>query len=189
MSTLQPACDGERAPLPVTVWAFDESRFGLQTIKRRRLTLRGVKPVAAYQHQFKNFYVYGAVAPRSGEGYFETRLSMGTLDLQGFLDQFAAEHPERFHIMLLDNAASHHAKALVVPPTIALLHLPPYAPELNPCERVWQAIKDQLAWRIFENLVILQDVVAERFESYDQAAFASLIAYPFLCDAIDALAA
>lgn len=189
LSTRLPRGADQTLLLPVAVWFFDESRFGLQTIKRRRLTLRGVKPVAPYQHQFQNFYVYGAVAPRSGEGYFETRLSMGTADFQGFLDQFAAEHPERFHIMLLDNAASHHAKALVVPPNIALLHLPPYAPELNPCERVWQAIKAQLAWRVFDDLIALQDAVAERVEGYDEAAFASLIAYPFLCDAIDALAA
>ncbi len=43
--------------LPIEVWAMDESRFGLQTLRRRRITLRGVKPIGRYQHEFANFYV------------------------------------------------------------------------------------------------------------------------------------
>lgn len=168
---------------------MDESRFGLHTIKRRRLTLPGVKPLGTVQQQFANFYVYGLVAPRSGEGYFETRLSMGTADFQGFLDNFAAAQPAHFHIILLDNARSHHATALALPANVVLLFLPPYAPELNPCERVWQAIKDRLAWRTFVDLAALQDAVADLFEGYEAAAFASLVAFPFLCEAINSLAA
>ena len=57
------------AELPLEVWAMDESRFGLQTVRRRRLTLRGIKPVGRYQHEYQNFYVYGAVAPRTGDGF------------------------------------------------------------------------------------------------------------------------
>lgn len=168
---------------------MDESRFGLHTITRRRLTLRGVKPLGTYQQEFKNFYVYGLVAPRTGEGYFETRLSMNSMDFQGFLEQFAAQATERFHIILLDNARSHHAATLRVPSNVALLFLPPYAPELNPCERVWQALKDRLAWRTFPDLVPLQDTVADLVEAYDEPTLRSLVAYPFLCEALDKLAA
>lgn len=168
---------------------MDESRFGLHTIPRRRLTLRGVKPLGSYQFEFDNFYVYGIVAPRSGEGYFEARLTMKSCDFQAFLSHFAAEYPDRCHIILLDNARSHHAATLHLPPNIALLFLPPYAPELNPIERVWQALKDPLAWQCFQNLAELNDVVADLVTHYDSSAFHSLIAYPFIVDAINLLAA
>lgn len=167
---------------------MDESRFGLQTIARRRLTLPGVKPIGKHQHEFANFYTYGVVAPRTGEGYFETRLTMSATDFQAFLHAFAAQAPERFHLLLLDNARSHHAKTLELPANVGLLFLPPYAPELNPCERVWLALKDRLAWRCFASLHQLQDALADIVEAFDPLAFRSLIAYPFICDAFPAAA-
>ena len=40
--------------------------------------------------------------------------------------------------MLIDNAGWHIVKELRVPPNISLVHLPPYSPELNVIEKVWQ---------------------------------------------------
>jgi hypothetical protein len=51
---------------PVRVFSQDESRFGLLTVRRRRLTARGVQPVGRVQHVFEWFYVYGAVEPTTG---------------------------------------------------------------------------------------------------------------------------
>lgn len=168
---------------PLELWAMDESRCGLQTITRRRLTLRGVKPVGTYQHRYENFYLYGAVAPLTGEGFFCSKRTMQHADFQAFLDDFAAAYPHTFNVMLLDNAKAHHAKALHVPPNVALLFLPPYAPELNPVERVWQALKDQLAWHNFDNLAALEDAIAQLVQGFDHDAFHSLIAYPYLLQA------
>jgi hypothetical protein len=174
------------AEMPVEVWAMDESRFGLQTITRRRLTLPGVKPIGRYQHQYENFYVYGLVAPRTGDGFFQTKLSMQAHDFQAFLDHFAARRPSTFNIVLLDNAKSHHATSLKLPPNVALLFLPPYAPELNPVERVWLAIKDHLAWCPFDHLLALEARIAQLIEGFDLAALRSLTAFPYLLRAIQA---
>jgi transposase len=116
------------------------------------------------------------------------RLTMKSKEFEAFLTNFAAARPNQFHIILLDNARSHHA-TLQLPNNIALLFLPPYAPELNPCERVWQAIKDHLAWRCFPDLVALHELVADLFITYEPTAFHSLVAYPFLVDAITQLTA
>ena len=48
------------------------------------------------------------------------------------------------NIMVLDNGRFHHAKSLVIPDNGVLIFLPPYSPELNPIERLWQAIKQKL---------------------------------------------
>jgi hypothetical protein len=55
---------------PVRVFSQDESRFGLLTIRRRRLTARGVQPVGSVQHVFEWCDVYGAVEPTTGARFF-----------------------------------------------------------------------------------------------------------------------
>ena len=42
---------------------------------------------------------------------------------------------------MLDGAGYHAATALCLPPNISLLKLPPYAPELNPVENVWEYLR------------------------------------------------
>jgi hypothetical protein len=42
---------------PVRVFSQDESRVGLLTVRRRRLTTRGVQPVGSVQHVFERFDV------------------------------------------------------------------------------------------------------------------------------------
>jgi transposase len=53
--------------LTIRYWAQDESRFGLKTITRRRITLKKVKPIVKVQWLFKAFSLYGAVEPLTGE--------------------------------------------------------------------------------------------------------------------------
>jgi hypothetical protein len=53
----------------VRVFSQDESRFGVLPVRRRRLTACGVQPVGPVQHVFEAFYVYGAVAPATGERF------------------------------------------------------------------------------------------------------------------------
>lgn len=174
-------------PLPVELWVMDESRFGLHTLRARRLTLRGVKPIGCYQFEFHNFYVYGLVAPRTGESFFATQRSMSATDFGSFVQEFAAQRPERFHILLLDNARSHHATTLALPSNVALLFLPPYAPELNPCERVWQVIKQRCAWRTFPSLFALQEALAPLLDALTPPFLRSLTNFPFLRPALASL--
>lgn len=179
----------EPANRPLEVWAMDESRFGLQTVRRRRITLRGVKPIGRYQHAFANFYVYGAVAPRTGDGYFEAHATLDSSTFQAFVEAFAAEHADSFNVLIVDNAQAHRAHDLTLPGNVGLLFQPPYAPELNPTERVWLAVKDGLAWHCFDDLLALQAVLTERIEALDPDTLRSLIAYPYLVKTLHALAA
>jgi hypothetical protein len=55
---------------PVRVCSPDERRVGLLTIRRRRLTARGVRPGGSVPQVFAWFYVYGAVEPATGERFF-----------------------------------------------------------------------------------------------------------------------
>ena len=51
--------------------------------------------------------------------------------------------------MVLDGVGWHRALDLVIPNNIQLLALPPYSPQLNPMEHLWDEIREK--W--FPNLV------------------------------------
>jgi transposase len=170
--------------LPVQVFAHDESRLGLQTIRRRRITAKGVKPIGTLQHDYDNCWLYGSIAPTTGDGFF---LLLPTLDaeaMQIFLDEFAKAHPTTFTILLMDNSGAHTAKRLKLPVNVALVFQPAANPELNPAERVWQDLKDQLAWLTFADLDALEQGIVERVNAYEAGTLSSLTSYPYLVQAI-----
>lgn len=166
---------------------MDESRLGLHTIRRRRLTAYGIKPVGTVQQRFENFMLYGAIAPRSGDSYFLGLPRLTTELFQRFLDEFAQAHRHTLNVLVVDNSRCHTAQALQIPSNVILLFQPPYAPEVNPAERVWRALKDALAWQTFPDLAALQARVIAIVEPWEASLLQSLTAYPFLMEAINAL--
>jgi len=61
--------------------------------------------------------------------------------------------PGAHAVVVLDGAGRHQAGGrLRIPANISLLHLPPYSPEFNSQENVWQYLRqNQLANRVYEN--------------------------------------
>ena len=53
-------------------------------------------------------------------------------------------------LLVLDGAPNHRCGDLAVPDNIRLLYLPPYSPELNPKENVWDEIRE----KIFKNYAL-----------------------------------
>ena len=61
-----------------------------------------------------------------------------------FLAELARAVPAGTHAALvLDGAGWHVSEDLTVPPNLTLIHPPPYSPELNPVERVWEYLRDR----------------------------------------------
>ncbi len=54
--------------------------------------------------------------------------------------------------MIIDNAGFHSTKNIEIPDNIKLIRIPPYTPELNPCEKVWQYLKERFKNKTFENI-------------------------------------
>ena len=65
--------------------------------------------------------------------------------------------------------------------------MPPYCPELNPIERVWRDLKDELAWEQFADLAAQLDDVSHLLQAYDASTLQSLTGYSYLVEAIYAL--
>lgn len=171
------------------VFSQDESRFGLLTIRRRRLTARGVQPIGAVQHDFEWFYVYGAVEPTTGDRFFLELPYLNAEMFQLFLDAFAQAFPDSLNILVLDNSGAHTAQRLTLPTNVRLVFLPPYCPELNPIERVWRDLKDDVAWQQFADLNAQQEYLGHLLQAYEAATLQSLSGYAYLVEAIHALCA
>ena len=148
---------------------------------------KGVKPIQPVQYSFENYYLYGAVEPTTGASFFLELPALNSECFQLFLDHFAAEYAESVCLLVLDNGAFHKAKHLTIPKNMVFLFLPPYAPELNPIERVWQDIKERLTLPLFETLDDLKQAVAKILQRYSVQAIASLTGYHYLVHAIYAL--
>ena len=75
----------------------------------------------------------------------------------------------------------------MVPENVILLFQPPYCPELNPIERLWQYLKTDLKWTSFKTLEQLQTKVDQLLSQLTPQTIASITGYPFILDALSAL--
>src|SRR2546430_9410377 len=71
-------------------------------------------------------------------------------NLQAFLDVLARNFARQDILLVLDGAPNHRCGDLAVPDNITLLYLPPYSPELNPNENLWDEIRE----KIFKNYAL-----------------------------------
>jgi putative transposase len=76
---------------------------------------------------------------------------------------------------------------LVVPENVVLLFQPPYCPELNPIERLWQHLKADLKWASFKTLEQLQSKVDQLLAALTPEVIAAVTGYSFILDAVSAL--
>jgi transposase len=109
--------------------------------------------------------VYSAVNPLSGDDFTILAPYVNVATMNVFLQEMAQGLQGREVWLVMDQAGWHKARDLVVPPNIHILYLPPYSPELNPVERLWQHAKDILLKnRIYDTLKELEDAACLFFK-------------------------
>ncbi len=65
-----------------------------------------------------------------------------------------------------------------------LLFQPAYSPEVNPIERLWRYIKEQLKWLRFEQIKELRAAVQKELNKLTNEVIASLRGWQFILEAI-----
>ncbi|MFP3325008.1 IS630 family transposase, partial [Planococcus sp. SIMBA_160] len=61
---------------------------------------------------------------------------------------------------------------------------PPYTPEVNPIERLWEHLKNLLTWLNFEELDKLRDEVRKILGTFSKELIQSLTGWDFICNAL-----
>lgn len=168
----------------IAYWCQDETRIGFRTESGKKITLKGVKPQQTLQWHYDYYYIYGLVEPIGGASFFYEFSHFNSDCMKIFLDKFKQENQEKIHIIQLDNASIHTAKKLKVPDNIILLFQPPYCPEVNPIERVWQYIKYHLRSLLYMDLDDVKEKVAQILNSLSREVITSLAAWDCFYNAL-----
>lgn len=96
-----------------------------------------VRPLVSRQVVRESTYAYAAVAPAEGRMVTMLAPKCNTDGFDAFLRLVAEAISNRRIVMFLDGAGWHKAKRLKIPDGMRLEFLPPYTPECNPVEHVW----------------------------------------------------
>jgi transposase len=87
------------------------------------------------------------------------------------------------HIIQVDNGGFHNSLNLSIPENVSLLFQPAYSPEVNPIERLWGYIKEQLKWLRFEQIEELRAAVQKELNKLTNEVIASLTGWQFILEA------
>src|SRR5258706_12042514 len=104
-----------------------------------------------------------------------------------FLEDVSQTFPTHFIVMQVDGAGWHRANDLIVPSNIRLIEQPPYSPEVNPVEHVWDELREKhFGNRAFPSLDALIEVLCQGLNQLadDPERLRSLTGFPHLNVAI-----
>lgn len=135
-----------------TVLFTDELRLGLRGQVRRVLAPRGVKVVQRLQLEYKWSYLLLAVDPLTGTLKWEWMQRMNKEQIKPVLSNW------KLDVVVWDGAPAHKAKVMQELSTKRLL-LPPYSPELNPAERVFEEVRAHVEGKVYDSLKAKQEEV------------------------------
>ena len=158
----------------VNLYFQDESRFGLMTHIGKYLTARGVKPIVNYKHAFKSTYLYGSYSPVNGDSFVWEINGTDTKIFEAYLKAFSKHRETEYKIVVIDNAGFHSTKNIDIPDNIYLLNIPPYCPELNPCEKIWQHLKSRFKNQTFDTMKNLKQWLADSVKQMTEKQIMSI---------------
>ena len=165
----------------------DEARFGRISDPRCCWAPKGIRPAVSLQLVREYTYAYGAVSPL--DGVFDSLIlpDVDTDSMSLFLSVVSERHPDETVLMFMDQAGWHKAKALIIPANIRLLNLPPYSPELNPAEHLWEEIREK--WfpnLVFKSITAVEDTLMDALATLecDQERVAELTGFDWIISGI-----
>jgi len=123
------------------VYFLDESGFEGDPKPRKEWVPPGHNPATHYLGDHIRTNVIGAVAPKTGELLAFTVPYVDTTVFQTFIDHFQKQTTHLENVYLVLDNASWHTTSGVRWGDITPIFLPPYSPDLNPIEQLWNHLK------------------------------------------------
>ena len=165
----------------------DEARFGRISAQRRCWCPAPYRPTCASLISQENTYAYGVVSFPGGR--FESLVlpHCDTDCMQIFLEEVSLRHSEEKILMIMDRAGWHKSKSLKVPENMRLHFLPPYSPELNPVEHIWDELKEKgFHNRVFSSLEALENHLFNELRELEDSPeiTKSIVSWPWIINAL-----
>lgn len=146
------------------IFYFDESRFGTHSKIGHAWFKTGTRPRVKIKLGFKSFYLYSAINPKTGEEFTLILPKVNKELMKLFMTEFYKKYKGRNIIMIMDGAGWHKDRKYLLNniENIEIILQPPYSPELNPVERLWQYIKNHtIKNKVYKTLDNLEDEICK----------------------------
>jgi len=166
---------------------MDEARFGRISDTRYCWCPKPFRPVCYSMVSHEYTYAYATVSVMDGKVDSLILPHVNGDCMQIFLDEISVRYPDNRMIMVLDGAGWHRNESLMVPDNIQLLKLPPYSPELNPVEHLWDDLREKSFHNVvFNSIDALEDHLEEALRNIenDQDRIRSIVAWPWIINAL-----
>jgi DDE superfamily endonuclease len=144
---------------PIELWFGDEARVGQKGTHAYVWAPVGSCPLMVRDNRHDSVHIFGAICAARGVGAAIIMPAVNAEAMNEHLKEISAQVADGAHaILVLDGAGWHQQGGkLLVPDNITLLPLPPYAPELNPVENVWEYLRANklcgLVWDTYDEIV------------------------------------
>lgn len=152
----------------VELYFQDETRIGQQGSTTRIWAPKGTRPRVVRQKQFISTNIFGAICPAQDKGFALVLPDKDSPTMELFLEEFSKSISLGKHaVLVVDQAGWHKSLDLKIPINISFVFLPPYSPELNPIEQLWQQFKQ--GWfsnRCFEDYEEIVDIAVEAWNAF-----------------------
>ena len=151
--------------------------------------------VVGKQIKYEWDYLYGALGAVGGQAHFAHLPGVSLRWDRGYLRNLAASDPAAIHVLIRDQAGFASLRSPLrgslrlavslrpahlrdgdrrLPKRVRIVDLPPYNPELNPCEQLWDVVKDETCNQIFATVHALRDRMRATPQRYWEDAQAVL---------------
>lgn len=114
----------------------------------------GSRPPAVRDNRHDSAYLFGAICHARKVGAAIVMPGVNVEAMSEHLKEISAQVlPGAHAIVVCDGAGWHQrGKRLYIPDNITLLPLPPYSPELNPMENIWDYLRgNELSMRVWDS--------------------------------------
>ena len=144
---------------PLEIWFQDEARIGQKGTLTRIWARLGSRPPGPRDSRYEWAYIFAAVCPERATGAALVMPYANTEAMNLHLQEISRGVAPGAHAALIfDGAGWHTTDKLELPENITPVCLPPYAPELNPTENIWEYLrKNYLALRVFDDYDAIVD--------------------------------
>jgi hypothetical protein len=144
---------------PIEIWFQDEARVGQKGGHAYIWAEVGSRPLMVHDNRHDSAHLFGAICPARGVGAAIIMPAVNTEAMNEHLKEISALVAEGAHAVVIQDGAGWHQAggSLSIPDNISRLLLPPYSPELNPMENVWEYLRANKlcgrVWNTYEEIV------------------------------------
>lgn len=179
---LRSALDAVGSPAVDGLFWGDEMRVGLIGQVRKIWAPRGVKVVQIFEYQHVWAYLNLAVNGLTGELRWRWTANMKGESLAPVVKQWSTEGVTT---LVWDRARGHRGPAYAAV-EVQRIEQPPYSPELNPAERVFEYLRAQIEGKVYGTIAAKQQAVEAELAKLaaDPAKVRSLAGWLWIREAV-----